>query len=68
MPAASHSPDHPELELINPPSDPVKCDTNSNDILVMEDPGRTGDSDSIMGVSKDDADQSNAKSNSESDL
>ena len=66
---ASHHPDKPELKLINPPSGPAKGDANSNNVVIVEDSGSTGDwdRDSIVGVSKDDTNQDDDKSSSKSD-
>ena len=66
---ASGSSDQPELELINPPSSPVKGDANPNDGVVVETLGSTKDCDrdSIMGVSEEDANQGDDESNLDSD-
>ena len=67
---ASHSPKQPWPELVNLPSSPVKVATNPNDRLATEALGSTTDSDrdSVVEVSRDDADQSGNKSHSSSDL
>ena len=70
MSAASHSPNQPELEFINPPSSPAKGNADSDEMVFVEDSGNTGDQDRdpIVGVSEDDTIQDNDESNSESDL
>ena len=68
-PAASHSLDQPELKLLNLHSSQAKGNTDSDDDVIVEDSRSMGDQDrdSILGVSEDDTNQDDDKSNSESD-
>ena len=67
--AATHNSDQPKLELMNPPSSPVKGDTDPNDRAVVEASESTGDydRDSIVGVIEEDADHGDDESDSDSD-
>ena len=66
----SHSPKQLEPELINLPSSPFKVATDPYDRLVAEASGSTigHDTDSVVEVSGDDANQSGNESDSSSDL
>ena len=66
--AASHSPDQPVFELMNPLSGQTKGNANSDDIVVVEDPGSTWDldRDSLVGVSEDEGMQDEDESDSAS--
>ena len=67
--AVSHSSDQPKLKCINPPSNLVKGDADFNDGVVVEALESSGDCerDSIVSVSKEDANQVDDESNSDSD-
>ena len=70
QPVASYSPKQLEPEPVNLPSSLVKAAADSDDRLAMEAAGSTidCDRDSLVEVSKDDADQSGNETDSSSDL